>query len=351
MPTLINESPLQALLLPGWTLDRRFQLTLIIKATCSFELNGELKLADEQPELVLADSYRDNPETSSLQQTAEVQPFKQNAEFYLFGKAYPRQSGDPVTSTCIQMQGADWNLEKKLLVLGAHQWQRGFSGITRSKVAPLEPLELQYELAYGGQNQKNGEGLPENPAGRGYNPSSWWMNDRRAPQIEYESTFQARLDRHNRPAGYGPLPINWLPRARRYGRPLTEQELNQQVCPWGENIHPQLHHAAPDDQQLPGFLQGGEQIHLTGFFADQTEAITLRLPDWSNQVHHIRQDTNVVLHQPVCDTLVLDTEQRQLSLIYRLGLPASRVLAEQDDGWLLIPEDFGPRFQERSDAS
>ncbi|MFY0666085.1 MAG: DUF2169 domain-containing protein [Natronospirillum sp.] len=342
MPTLINDSSLKTLLLPGWSLDKRPQLTLIIKATCSFDLDGGLKLADEQPDLVLADEYHGDPENSSLKKCCEIQPFKKNAEFYLFGKAYPEHSQNKTVKTGVKLSGSDWALEKTLLVLGEHHWKRGFSGITRGKVKPLEPVELQYELAYGGQNRKNGQYLMENPAGRGFNPSTWGMNDPRAPRIEYENSFQAQINRNARPAGYGPLPVHWAPRTKTQGEPLSEEELNQTICPLGEGFHASLHHCAPDDQQLPGYLQGGEHMHLSGFFADQPGGTDLQLPAWSNQVQLIGKQTLAQTYELVCDTVVVDTEERQLSLIYRLGIPAAGVLMEQHDRYLVIPENFGP---------
>lgn len=346
MPTLINDSSLKTLLLPGWSLDKRPQLTLIIKATCSFDLDGALILADEQPDLVLADEYQGDPESSSLKQCCEIQPFKKNAEFYLFGKAFPEHPKNKVAQTGVKLKGSNWELEKRLLVLGEHHWKRGLSGITRSKVKPLEPVELQYELAYGGQNRNNGQYLMENPAGRGFNPSIWGMNDARAPRIEYENSFQAQINRNARPAGYSPLPIHWVPRSERQGRPISEEALNQTICPLGKGFHPNLHHCAPDDQQLPGYLQGGEHVHLTGFFADRLSGIDLQLPASARQVQLIGKQTPAQTLELVCDTLVVDTEEQQLSLIYRLGIPAAGVPVEQNDRYLVIPENFGPDFSE-----
>lgn len=348
MPVLINESPFSAILLPGWGLDRSFQSTLTVKVTCDFDLSGQLKLAEEQPELVLADSYRGDPATSSLKQTCETVPFKNNAEFYLYGKAYPQKADATLVTTSTQLQGEGWAVEKTLLVLGDHQWQRGLSGITRSKIANLEPTELHYELAYGGIDEKTSEYFSSNPAGCGYNPSSWRVNDIRAPQIEYEDTFKAHLNRHNRPAGYGPIPPNWLPRATRYGRVPTAQELNRTLCPWGEGVDPRAHHCAPDDQQLPTFLLGGEKLYLKGFFADGVQGVNLQLPNWTSQVHYLKEQAPPTLLNSVCDTLVIDTEQRQLSLIYRTALPADGLLSSQEGRWLLIPESFGPTFREDS---
>lgn len=351
MPTLINDSSMKSIVLPGWSADRQPQQTLVIKVTCDFDLNGSLQLSEEQPELVLVDEYYGDPENSSLKQCSEIQPFKRNAEFYLFGKAYPEHPQNKVVITGVKLSGPDWEMEKKLLVLGEHHWKRGFSGITRSKVEPLEPMELQYELAYGGQNRKNDQYLPENPAGRGFNPSIWWMNDPRAPRIEYENNFQMQINRNARPAGYGPIPINWLPRASRLGKPLTEKELNQTLCPLGKDFHPYLYHCAPDDQQLPGYLQGEEYLQLSGFFADQPKSIQLQLPRWTDQVQLFRQNTPPQSYKLVCDTLVVNTEQQQISLVYRLGLPASGVVREQSSDFLVIPEDFGPDLSELSHVS
>src|SRR5690554_2576219 len=126
MPTLINDSSMKAIVLPGWSADRQPQQTLVIKVTCDFDLNGSLQLSEEQPELVLVDEYYGDPENSSLKQCSEIQPFKRNAEFYLFGKAYPEHPQNKVVITGVKLSGPDWEMEKKLLVLGEHHWKRGF---------------------------------------------------------------------------------------------------------------------------------------------------------------------------------------------------------------------------------
>ncbi|RUO33727.1 DUF2169 family type VI secretion system accessory protein [Aliidiomarina soli] len=351
MPVLVNESRLPALLLPGWSLDRRSQQTVIVKATCNFDLDGHLTLADQQPPLVLTDAYRDEPTASSLLQASEVGPFKQTAEFYLFGTAHPAHPDDTSTTTTVSLQGPDWQLRKTLLVVGQHRWKRGLTGLTRGPIEPLQPTALTYELTYGGMDPKTGTRLADNPAGRGYNPGGRLLNNTDAPCIEYESEFKANFSGGNRPAGYAPLPVQWAPRYRRLGEPLSEQALNQSVCPWGDAVDPRVHHCAPDDQQLPTFITGGEQLYLEGFFAGSQRSVELTLPSAFTQVRLYRQQATAETYTLACDTLLIDTDKKQLSLLYRAALPTQSVMMDANDGWLVVSPHVGPQFNESYDAN
>jgi len=345
---LVNQSLLSAALAPGWNLKRQFQMTLVIKASCQFDNNGKLKPLESPLPLVEADEYLDDPETSSLSEAYELQPFKQHAEFYLYGKAYPRQQGDSTGLTQVKLQHRSSQLEKTLVVLGEHHWKRGLFGITRSKVSPLQPLDLTYELTWGGQDQNTAKTLAANPAGQDYYMRFWQRSDSKSPQIEYENHFSMRMSRHNRRvAGYGPLPGHWFPRNSRFGQLPDADTLDKTLCPWGPDVDPLLHQMAPDDQQFAGFYEGGETLTLCGFFPD-TESINVKLPHLVGAPLQVSKNEKPHSCPLKADTLVINTEQRQLSLIYRYAIQAQHLVDKES--WVYLPEDLSLNLEEIKDA-
>lgn len=348
MINLANQSLFPASLAPGWDLKRRFQMTLVVKTSCGFDEGGHLFPLENQPPIIDTNEFLGDPEASSIVAAHELQPFKHRAEFYLYGKAHPRQEGVPMSLTRVNLNSRYGQLQKNLIILGEHQWKRGLFGITRSTIDPLQPLDITYEMAWGGIDQKTGEAVANNPAGRGYNPYFWRMNDSRAPRIEYENHYSVLLSRWmDRTAGYGPLPSHWSPRNSRFGSLPDSEALDKTLCPWGPDTNPLVHQMAPDDQQLPGFFEGGEQLTLSGFFpGDKT--INLKLPRLVGQALYLQKNQKPVACPLVGDTLIINTELKQLSLIYRHAIQTEHI--SPNNAWLYLSEDLKLNLEEHQSA-
>ncbi|MCH8544104.1 MAG: DUF2169 domain-containing protein [Alcanivorax sp.] len=318
MHELINPTPLAAALRPGWAPNRRFQDTLILKQTWHFALDGTLT-SETQP-LCEADAYHGEPLLSSLAASCETVPFKQGSELYLHGTAHPPRQGAPAMEVAVALthaDGARW--EKRLAVLGESHWQRALLGYRRSPLAALKPLPLHYEYAYGGTCPDTEQRLPENPAGRGFNPGRG-LRDNRAPQIEWPTTLQTRPGQQVAPAGLGPLASFWTPR-HQAGGTFPDERMPEDGCPIALDAKPDLHNAAPLDQRFSHPFSGGEQLTLHGFFAEQTAPVTLTLPASLPQVLHNGGEPLPM----TCDTLVIDCDTRLVSRLFRAGLPQQRL--------------------------
>ncbi|MCH8543021.1 MAG: DUF2169 domain-containing protein [Alcanivorax sp.] len=325
MLVLLNESPYAAGLYSGHTRDRRYQHTLVVKASFQFALDGNLALLPSQPPVVLADSHHDDATCSSLAQASEIAPFKQGAEFYLFGTAHAPTQTDISMHVSMSLQTAQQRCHKQLLVMGEHEWEKGLLGNRRGHAKPLGSLPLQYEYAYGGCHEDSEQLDDRNPAGRGFNPRGSGLHDRRAPRIEYPEQLALNPFKQVPPAGFGPLPVFWQPRRDRFGTP-DKNPLNDSGCGWGTDARPNLHNAAPDDQQWPVPLTGGETLTLEGFFADHTKPVVITLPTLAPEIYLLASSqpgSQTERLSATVDTLVIDTDTRQLSLIARVGIARS----------------------------
>lgn len=318
MLNLVNDSDLEAALIPGWNRQGQRQHTLVIKATYDFNLSGEITLASQQRPLAMVEQWRDKPRLSSLTAADETAPFKQGAEYYLFGSACP--VGDrTATRISVSLEDGTRRNQKALRVCGEHHWVPSWKGVQSSRPEPLATATpLHYELAYGGVADKHRQQVAANPAGRGFNPSRFTLHDDRAPLIEYDRGIPAVTPHQPvQPAGFGPLPASWEPRSKRTG--TIGHPNHEEGCPWGSNAPENLHNCAPDDQQWPLPFWGDETLTLQGFFPDHGAPVTLALPVQSLQPQLIDAGDSRLL-APQCDTLVIDTDQQQLSLIWRCAL-------------------------------
>ncbi len=335
MLELANESPFAAGLYPGWDRQRRHQLTLVVKAAWRFTPDGTLEPLDASP-LVETDAHYGKPHESSLKAADETVPFKEGSEVYLYGTAHPPGEGATHTRVSLAIDfPAGHRFRKELLVFGARRWRRRMLAWVASEPEPLSPTPLRYENAFGGRHPGNPDSeYPLNPVGLGYNPSDWKVVNAELPRIEYANRLMAKPSHKPLPAGFGPLPVFWQPRADEIGEAVEEPERHG-GCPWHEAAEPTLHNAAPPDQRFPAPFTGGETIRLAGFFPDRapSQEIAFTLPVPGVRLHtHIDGVPGEL--SPVFDTLVIDTDACTVQLVGRAGIPWQRLDARQ--GWAIV---------------
>ncbi|MCG8393677.1 MAG: DUF2169 domain-containing protein [Pseudomonadales bacterium] len=324
MLELVNETGAGAVLVPGWNLEGQHRQVLVARLTLSFDLQGRLWVADEQSPPLLTDQHYGKPLESSVAGASEIAGFKQGAEYYLHGSACTRTGQESQARVSVGLEQGGRHYYKELVALGGHQWEKALIGSRRGEPAAFASLPLRYENAYGGSVGQGGQREKHNPVGRGFNPSGWKVADTRAPQIEYPGRAALSPSQRMPVAGFGPLPVFWAPRRARFGT-SPEDPLSGQVCPWGSDADPALHHCAPEDQWLARPFAGGELLTLMGFFADHSAPVELKLPRWQPQALLIRRGGPAECLATTCDTLVIDTEQRQLALIARTMVDPERL--------------------------
>src|SRR5262249_2144230 len=145
-------------------------------------------------------------------------------------------------------------LRKKLRVLGDRVWKAGFLGPKLGDPQPFSQMPLIYERTFGGQHGDPPQSDPRNPVGRGFVTRKADLPDTLAPNIEDPSD-------KTRPAGLGPIAPNWSPRCDRAGPyDAAWHEQRKPLVP--ADFDDRFFQAAPDDQQVPGYLSGGEEVEL-----------------------------------------------------------------------------------------
>ena len=329
---LETRGALAAGLYPGWDRGGEPQLTLVCKTGFAFDDRGLLRPLEPPEPVVTADEYAGDPAASSLVAADETVPFKDGAEFYLFGTAHPPPGARVMAVSVTLAPPRGPPVSKTPRVCGPRRWERRLGVDLPSAPEPLEPLPLRYEFAFGGEDPDTGEPHPANPAGCGINGRGWRQARGALPRIERGPRFMERPGHRPPPAGFGPLPPFWEPRAAAAGTPRAHPA-EAGGCPVNDDSEPDLFNCAPPDQRLPAPFSGGETLTLEGFFAD-VPRVRLVLPAFAPRATVLERGGARRL-VPVTDTLVIDTDARRIHLVARAGLPwdpvspgAGHVIAE-----------------------
>ena len=324
MLELINNSHYKAGLFSGWDQQRAYQMTLVVKESYNFSIDGELSLPECQPDIIEVDEYLDTPLNSSLKKVNETSAFKQGSELYCYSTAYPPGKNIQVMEVGLGVLFNDKTEWKKVLrIYGDRHWNKTMLNYVMSKTSILNnPIPIVYEYAYGGHHPVNDEyEWALNPVGIGYNHSSRNLLSYRIPNIEIGPNFITSPMQSNEPAGFSPLPLFWEPRASSTGSIKDTpndgsdfSDSNESYCyPYGHDALATLHHVAPEDQWFTQPFTGGEVIHLRGLVenVEHQKTVKLIVPEKRFTSYSIINNDALWI-APVCDTI---------SLIYRASIP------------------------------
>lgn len=332
MLELINNTQYKVGLFPGWDQQRKFQMTMVAKITYNFDDAGELTLSEKQSSICDVDEYRDNPLNSSLINVNETAAYKQGSEMYCYSTAYPPGKKTQVMEVGVGIifkNQTEW--KKVLRIYGDRIWNKTLLKYVMSNANFInKPIPITYENAYGGQHPDNDDyQWSLNPIGVGFNHSSFKLLSDKLPNIELGPNFITSPLQKSKPAGFAPIPLFWEPRASSIGtiNDGDDDTINSfasndndgsNMCPYGIDALPTLHHVSPEDQWFDQPFIGGEIIHLRGLMKNVAhhKTVKLILPEIKFSSYSIIDNAAEWIY-PVCDTLILNTDDNFLSLIYR----------------------------------
>lgn len=316
---LDNHTPWQATVLPGWSYKGHRQQTLIVKAGYRFEREGQLTPLDTSRELVSVDEYLGDPESSSVTRAAEMVPFKAGFEILVQGRVEPKPNTRMQRlGLSLVRDGQPW-WSKNLALFGPRVWQSHLlTGLFPSEPAPLEPTEIGWELAFGGISEDGDARFDENPAGVGWAKRQGRKAKGQAvPQIDREP-FISSAGKHYSPAGYSPVAIHWGERAKAF-ETLDDGKAQEGDSPYTQATPKNLFNCAPKDQQLPSPPKPGDCLRLNGWYPDHP-SVDLALPIPAIRCVLLGSGKAVKVLQPQWDTLLVNTTDQEVHLIFRLSL-------------------------------
>lgn len=248
----------------GWLVSsfrgRQLAATFVVKATYQLKQGAALEPAEE-PELLSGDRYQDDDAAKALIYPSDFAPLKPKADVLILGTAHT-PGKQPMRALPVRARVG--KLTKTLTVIGPRTWQYGLlSRPTPSEPEPYVRMSLGYANAWGGPKTNT------NPLGRGAQSDD-------LPTIEYAD----RPIRHSSddivPAGFGPIAPSWQPRTAKTGS--FRGSWQKERWPWlPEDFDYSYFNAAPDDQQVEGYLRGNEELEFQ-YFHPVHSTYSSRLP-------------------------------------------------------------------------
>ena len=284
------------------TQHHRWTLTIVCKATYRLQ-PGESPLHDTQDPPHEDDTYWDDDPTRSLSVASDFAPFKPRADVVLVGSAYaPGQV--PARSILARLIVGD--LDRSLEAWCDRAWTQ--DGQLRE--GPRVPkVPLRYERAAGGPDSWNPVGVrpdaPPDPYGRVP-----------LPNLQPPGLHITRRDDFIDPIGFGPIAPTWPSRWDRLGRHAGAWPYSRWwEQPLPEGFDPAFFNVAPRDQQLPE-LHDNERIILENLYPDHPRLVT-NLPGLRPRAIAERDSVGREEIPLLCDTLWIDTDRRQCTLVWR----------------------------------
>ncbi len=202
------------------------------------------------PEAVLSEQqlWTDLPDQLGSDTLPDMGFPKPHGELLVTGSCYA-QTADGTAASEVSIKLA--NLEKRLLVFGDRVWK---AGNIPSSPRPFAEMPLKWLNSFGGS------GYERNPLGKGFTQGN---NDSylSLPNIESPDQLIGSPKDRPQPAGFAPLDMMWPQRFSKGGS--YGGNWQKERWPWfPDDFNPEFFNTAPEDQYIPGFFQGQENLEI-----------------------------------------------------------------------------------------
>jgi hypothetical protein len=205
------------------------------------------------------------------------------------------------------------------------------------RATPPEPFVVQpvsYDVAYGGVDLNHEDpachaAFMANPVGRGFHKHlrKEWVDGKPLPLTEELGRPVSDSDGDYRPMSFGPVGRSWAPRAALAG--TYDEAWREQHFPFlPPDFDPRYFQAAPDDQQVPlGFFDNAPlEVTLSNLTPEGFTRFTI--PSLVAPVHVFPKHGAREDHTATLDTVLIEPDQRQFSLTWRVTRPLRKSLFE-----------------------
>jgi len=289
-----------------------------IKASFDFTATGQVILAEQQQAITMAAEYTDETNTA-LRYDTDLPECKVATDVLINGTAY---APDGLAAKQWRVNARVGPINKSLLISGDRVWQKGFLEPVLSEPKPIRSLPLSYTYAFGGYSPSGSKNAPQfyapNPIGRGYAQDKSAVIELPAPNIEYLSSPIRHWQDQPSPAAFCAIPGHWQPRVGFAG--TYDQAWEQQRHPLlPADFDPRFFQCAPLDQQVPGFLNGGEPVELTHLTPITT--LSFRLPKASFHLLTRFSDGHKQAHRAQLHTVIIEPDEHRFLMVWHSHLP------------------------------
>lgn len=290
-------------------------LYVIVKATFSLDASLQIKVADEQLPLTMADEYWGKPGASSLKYASDAHLCKPATDVVLVGQAWS-PGGKVVPWLDVGLAVAE---RKKLIrVFGDRTWAHDGKQVSTPK--PFETMPLVYERAFGGVHVVDGEtpkvlAEERNPVGAGFRGAraDAEIAGLPLPNLEDPAGLVQQVGDKAVPACFGFVAPNWQPRRGFAG--TYDAAWQQNRSPYlPEDFDGRFVNAAHPDLIFDNYLQGGEPIQLLHLCSEPRIGFALPMCRLDAEVQVAGSPERPPLN---LETLLIEPDDARFSMTWR----------------------------------
>ena len=298
-------------------------LYLIVKA--SFNIGSQWTLLDMQLPPVAADIYWTEPGKSSLKAASDFHLGKPATDIIITGHA---SAPEGKQAKQLDVSARIGQVHKTIRVYGDRTWQHG--QITEPKL--FQSMPLVYEKAFGGVHEENGNiisGELRNPVGIGYagKRSEQDMHGMPLPNLENPAQLIQKFTDQPDPVCFGYVAPSWRPRANYAGTYDDAWQKNR--APYlPDDFDKRCFNMAHPDLIYPGFIKGGEPVHITGMHPKGDLQFTIPQVKLASKIS-VRK--RIESPQFDLETLIIEPSQLQLSMVWKAAITCDKKMLKISD--------------------
>lgn len=312
------------------------QLIVLVKATYDIVDPHTIKLAEQQLPINLAGRYLGEPGASSLLYPSEFCVEKCSTDIYLHGHA---QTPDQSQHTVLDVGLRVGDVQKVVRVFGDRVWlfkTYTEAGVERTECSISEPqpfttMPLIYENAFGGkdttpEDEKNHVFDERNFVGKGIITEHSQHEDFvHLPNLEDPLALIQTIADRPVPAGFGPIPGEWLPR-RQYAGTYDDKWEKERKPLLPTDFSPKFFNAAHSDLIAPNFLLGNEEVEIVNASSLGRLHFNLpaEIPGISVQMVQEKPD----LTKTRLDSIMINTDNHTVELLWRASYKIQNRIAD-----------------------
>lgn len=274
-------------------------VSLCVRGTFAFQPGAAATLKDPQPPIE-GDTLTP---TGACIYDADLALYKPRADLMFVGTCYT--PGGKAVPTC-PAKFSIGQFSKELAVIGNRKWDKGLIFSKQGQIEPFTQCAMNWGNAFGG------EGFAENPSGKGF-------KDGVLPNIELPGKLVKSNGDRPHPAGFGPVHRTWKPRTNKLGT-YDKAWMKERMPYFPKDFDWSYFNAAPEDQQIEGFLRGDENVALENLHPNQPRVETklpgirvrafVRLIDEKGAMTLLEVPMNL-------DTLFVKGDKEEIVLVWR----------------------------------
>lgn len=302
----------------AWVRDRDGSEVWLVAVKATFDIlpDGSTAISKVQPPVLHVPEYHGQAAQSSVKYDADLVLTKVATDVIVVGQAHA-PAGQPVTQLDVGLRVG--SVQKVLRVFGDRFW----NVVGASAPQPFVSVPLVYERAYGGLDRQSGK--PErdwewrNPVGTGFAVAGSHATGLRLPNVEHPSHLISSWSDRPAPAGFGVIASHWQPRVAFAGT-YDEHWMKTRQPLLAEDLDDRYFQGAPVDQQVPGFLRGGEAAVLVNL--SPFGRLAFHLPRIHLGFETRFHGGGAVIHQRrALHSVIIEPDFPRVSLVWHSALP------------------------------